>query len=74
MSSSDRMLIPACTCGKELHLFATDTTPSQHFTHVRVYRCNDCRHETRIIVWGADVSDAYTPLKPSRDSEPGAIR
>jgi lipopolysaccharide biosynthesis regulator YciM len=66
MSSSDRMLIPACTCGSELQLFAPRPMPAEDVTHMRVYRCRDCGHETRIIVWGADVCEAYTPLAPAR--------
>jgi hypothetical protein len=65
MSSSDRMLIPACTCGRELSLSAPNSVPCQDVTHVRVYRCDDCGHETRIIIWGADVCEAYTPLASS---------
>jgi hypothetical protein len=75
MSSSDRMLIPACSCGSELQLCAPHSVPGDDVTHVdvthvdvthvRVYRCHDCGHETRIIVWGADVCEAYTPLAPS---------
>jgi DNA-directed RNA polymerase subunit RPC12/RpoP len=55
MSSSDRMLIPTCTCGRELQLSTSPATPCEDVTHIRVYRCHDCGHETRIIVWGADV-------------------
>ncbi len=57
MSSSDRLLVPACTCGKKLTLFAPATLPKQDVTHVRIYRCRDCEHETRITVWGADVHE-----------------
>jgi hypothetical protein len=64
MSSSDRMLIPDCTCGKELSLAAPE--PYHDVTHVRIYRCDECGHETRIIIWGADVCEAYTPLAPSQ--------
>jgi lipopolysaccharide biosynthesis regulator YciM len=64
MSSSDRMMIPDCRCGSELQLFAPDSMPGEAVTHVRVYRCDDCGHETRIIVWGADICEAYTPLAP----------
>lgn len=59
MSSSDRLLVPACICGRELTLLTpTDPSLSQDNTHVRVYRCGDCSHETRIIVWGADICEA----------------
>jgi hypothetical protein len=56
MSSSDRSLLPACTCGQELSLTAPFPLPNQDVTYVRIYRCNDCGHETRIIVWGAEMS------------------
>jgi lipopolysaccharide biosynthesis regulator YciM len=62
MSSFERMLIPACICGNELRLSAPHSMPGEDVTHVRVYRCEGCGHETRIIIWGADVCDAYTPL------------
>jgi hypothetical protein len=58
------MLIPACMCGKEMSLSAP--LPCQDVTYVRVYRCDACGHETRIIIWGADVCEAYTPLTPSQ--------
>jgi hypothetical protein len=64
MSSSERMLIPACTCGREL--FLARPALCQNVTHVRVYRCDSCGHETRIIVWGADIGEAYTPPVPTR--------
>lgn len=73
MSSTDRMLIPACTCGNKLQLSVPYSLPGEDVTHVRVYRCDDCGHETRIIIWGADVCEAYTPLAPSRRSEGSAI-
>jgi hypothetical protein len=58
MSSIDRMMVPACTCGKELSLAAPKLPLSQDVTHVRTYSCDRCGHETRITVWGADVFDA----------------
>jgi lipopolysaccharide biosynthesis regulator YciM len=58
--------IPACTCGSKLGLSSPNPIPGQDVTHVRVYRCDECGHETRIIIWGADVCEAYTPLAPSR--------
>jgi hypothetical protein len=63
VSSSDRLLVPACTCGKKLTLWAPDTLPSQDVTHVRIYRCGDCDHETRITVWGADVQEDLRTTK-----------
>jgi hypothetical protein len=60
------MLIPGCICGNALSLSAPLSLPRDDITHVRIYRCDDCGHETRIIVWGADVSETYTPLLPSR--------
>ncbi len=62
MSSFDRLLVPACPCGQKLSLAAPNPLPKQDTTHVRIYRCADCGHETRITVWGADVCEAYTPL------------
>jgi lipopolysaccharide biosynthesis regulator YciM len=61
VSSSDRLLVPACACGRELKLSTPSALREQDATHVRTYRCDDCGHETRIIVWGADVCEAYTP-------------
>jgi hypothetical protein len=58
MSSSGRFLVPACTCGKDLTLATPNLLPTRDATHVRVYRCGNCGHETRITVWGADVCDA----------------
>ena len=58
MSSSDRLLVPACTCGKDMTLATPNCLPKQDTTHVRVYRCRDCGHEMRITVWGADLCDA----------------
>ena len=63
MSSSDRLLIPACVCGKELALSAPRPLPDRDTTHIRVYHCRECGHETRITVWGTDVSEAYSPIR-----------
>ena len=52
MSSTDRMMVPACTCGKELSLAAPKLPLSQDVTHVRTYSCDRCGHETRITVLG----------------------
>jgi DNA-directed RNA polymerase subunit RPC12/RpoP len=68
VSSSDRLLVPACTCGKELTLATPNPLPNRDATHVRVYRCGNCGHEMRITVWGTDVCDAYTPLRARAES------
>jgi hypothetical protein len=60
LSSSDRLLVPACACGKDLTLATPNPLPNRDATHVRVYRCGDCGHETRITVGGADLCDAST--------------
>jgi lipopolysaccharide biosynthesis regulator YciM len=55
--SSDRMLIPACTCGKNLTLFTLKSMPHGDVTHVRIYRCASCDHEMRVIIWGSDACE-----------------
>jgi hypothetical protein len=49
-------LCPHVHAGKDLTL----ATPLMNWdaTHVRVYRCGDCGHETRVTIWGKDVCDA----------------
>jgi hypothetical protein len=68
VSSSERLLVPACTCGKKLTLSAPDTLPNRDVTHVRVYRCRDCDHETRITVWGADMHEDLHATNIARSS------
>jgi lipopolysaccharide biosynthesis regulator YciM len=57
MSSSDRMLVPACTCGKNLSLSTLKSMPQGDVTHVRIYRCASCHHEMRLIIWGSDACE-----------------
>lgn len=66
MSSTERLLIPSCICGKELHLSsrcadAGETTVET--THVRIYKCADCGHEMRIIVWGDEAAELPTQFQ-----------
>jgi hypothetical protein len=69
VSSSDRRLIPTCTCGKEMSLSVPKLAPSKDATHVRTYCCEDCGREMRIVIWGTDVNEAYTPHVPLLRSE-----
>ena len=61
MSDLERLLVPGCTelpacrCGKEMHL--DHTLPLPTATHIRVYRCLTCHYEMRLTVWGIDPLD-----------------
>ena len=57
MSSTDRLLIPLCICGNELHL-SSRCADADETTHVRIYICADCGHEMRIIAWGDEAEFA----------------
>jgi hypothetical protein len=67
MSDFERLLVsgytelPACRCGKEMHIARTDSLAGKSDAHIRVYDCPTCHHEMRLTVWGANPSD----LRPS---------
>jgi hypothetical protein len=71
MSDLERLLVrdctdlPACRCGKEMHIDHTHLMPERADTHIRVYRCLACHHEMRLTVWGVD------PATVSHTSENG---
>jgi hypothetical protein len=60
MSDLERLLVPDCTelpacrCGKEMHIDHTHPLPERADTRIRVYRCLACHHEMRLTVWGVD--------------------
>jgi hypothetical protein len=60
MSGFERFLVagatelPACRCGREMHIASIDPSPERGDTHIRVYDCPACQHEMRFTVWGAD--------------------
>jgi hypothetical protein len=66
MSDLERLLVPGCTelpacrCGKEMHLDHTLPLPTD--THIRVYRCLTCHYEMRLTVWGIDPLDQLNTL------------
>ena len=66
MSDLERLLVPGCTelpacrCGKEMHLDHTLPLPTD--THIRVYRCLTCHCEMRLTVWGTDPLDQLNTL------------
>jgi hypothetical protein len=60
MSDFERLLVPgcaelpACRCGKEMHVARTHSLARKSDTHIRVYNCPTCHHEMHLTVWGAD--------------------
>jgi hypothetical protein len=68
MSDLERLLVPGCTelpacrCGKEMHLDHTLSLPERTDTHIRVYRCLTCHYEMRLTVWGIDPLDQLNTL------------
>ena len=54
MSSSERMLSPACRCGKQMQLSAPRIMPDCGETHIDVFQCETCGHEMRVTVWGEE--------------------
>jgi len=60
--------LPACQCGKEMHVARTYSIPDTTKTHIRVYTCSACRHELRLTVWGAEcVADDVSQLPTAVD-------
>ena len=55
MSSLEDLLLPGstdqpdCRCGEPMHL--SETRPRGD-TEIRVFRCEHCAHELRLMVWG----------------------
>jgi hypothetical protein len=49
-----RTELPACRCGKQMHIARTYSLAEGNETHVRVYDCPACHHELRLTVWGAE--------------------
>jgi hypothetical protein len=60
MSDFERLLVPGCTelpacrCGKEMHIARTDSLAGKSDAHIRVYDWPACHNEMRLTVWGAD--------------------
>ena len=54
MSKIERLLVPGatelpdCRCGREMALAATEC---QNDAETRIYKCSQCGHEMRLIVW-----------------------
>lgn len=46
--------LPLCLCGQAMRIAKIDPSPERSDTHIRVYNCPACRHETRLTVWGRD--------------------
>lgn len=76
MSSTDRLLIPSCICGNELHLSSrcadadeTIVATTHVTTHVRIYKCADCGHEMRIIVWGDEATEFATQFQEHKQAQ-----
>jgi hypothetical protein len=44
--------LPACRCGKEMHVARTHSLAGNSDTHIRVYDCPACHHEMHLTVWG----------------------
>ena len=56
MSKIERLLVPGstefpdCRCGQEMALAATQNDPTGD-SETRIYKCSQCHHEMRLIVW-----------------------
>jgi hypothetical protein len=50
--------LPDCKCGAELRLFAVK---SRGDTAVRIFKCDTCDHEFRLMVWAAPVAPSHEP-------------
>jgi hypothetical protein len=46
--------LPACSCGKEMHITQSYPLSKNMETHIRVYNCPGCNRELRLTVWGAE--------------------
>ena len=57
MPDLERLLVPGCTdmpacrCGKEMHIHHTYAVPQKADAHIRFYKCLACDHEMRLTVW-----------------------
>ena len=62
MSLFERLLepccieLPACACGKEMHIANLNPIPQRSDAHIRVYNCPACHHEMRLTVWATDMA------------------
>ena len=50
--------LPDCKCGAELRLFAVKPCED---TEVRIFKCDDCRHEFQLMVWRESGTETKTP-------------
>jgi hypothetical protein len=56
MSKIERLLVPGatelpdCRCGREMALASTEQTHPND-AEIRIYKCSECDHEMRLIVW-----------------------
>ena len=64
MASSDRMLSPACSCGKPMRLAASHAMPARDETHIDIFHCAACGHEMRVTVWGEERLTNSPPTRP----------
>jgi hypothetical protein len=42
---------PACQCGGEMNVAASEMLPEGSDAAVRVYQCDECQREMRLTVW-----------------------
>jgi hypothetical protein len=71
MSSLENLLLPGstdlpdCRCGAEMSLFGAKPAGDAGDTEVRIFRCDACDHELRLMVWrtaeAANSPDAISP-------------
>jgi len=54
MSSSERMLSPACRCGQKMQRAAPRLAPEGDETHIDVFQCAACGHEMHVTVWAKE--------------------
>jgi DNA-directed RNA polymerase subunit RPC12/RpoP len=56
MSKIERLLVPGatelpdCRCGREMALASAEKT-NHNEAEIRIYKCSECNHEMRLIVW-----------------------
>jgi hypothetical protein len=64
MSDFERLLardcieLPACRCGREMHVARTHSLSETSKAHIRIYECSACHHELRLTIWGIDPSQS----------------
>jgi hypothetical protein len=57
--------LPDCRCGEMMSLTTTAATANP-VAEVKVFRCDQCHHELRLMVWASNPADQAAGSLPQR--------